>query len=146
MKWSSSEVWDRKERGNGSISLQAALPPEAGSHVAVVSGHRLSNGRQHPAAAALQHQNRPAQPRQLAANAVPCSATHRPQGRGPGREGTLHVGRCSVCVRRGSQGRATLVHFPGPWSPTLASSLVSQSAAREPGAESLTPQEQQTQR
>lgn len=146
MKWPSTEVRDGKPCGNGGTSLQAALPLEAGSDAAALPGHRLSDGRQHPPLAALQRQSRPAKPRQPAAHAVPRSTSYLPQGCRPGHEGTLQMGHHSVCVRRGSQGRATLAHFPEPWGPTLASPLVSQSAARESRAESLSPQEQQTQR
>ncbi len=142
MKWPSTEVRDSKH--NGGTLLQTALPLEAGSDVAALPGHCLSDGRQHPAPAALQHQSSPAKPRQLAAPVVPRSASYRPQDYRLGREGTLQMGRHSACVRRGSQGRATLARFPKPGGPTLASPLVSQSAARESRAESLTPQERQT--
>ena len=134
-----------KRRGNGGTSLQAALPVEAGSDAAALPRHRLPDGRQHPAPAALQHQGRPAQPRHPAAHAVPSSASHRPQDSGPGREGPLQMGRRSVCLRRGSQGRAALARLPQPRGPTLASPLVSQSAARESRAESPSAQEQQAQ-
>ncbi|KAL3042232.1 hypothetical protein OYC64_020221 [Pagothenia borchgrevinki] len=67
---------------------------------------------------------------------------HRPQDRWPGREDALQMGLRSAPVRRGGQGQQTLACVPAPGGPTLASALVPQSAAREPGAES--PSAQQT--
>ena len=142
MKWPSTKVTDRTQ--NGGAPLQTALPLEAGSDAAPLPGHRLSDGRQHPAPAALQRQGGPAKPGRPAAAAVPRSAAHRPQDHGPWREGALQMGRRSASVRRGSQGGATLACFPKPRGPTLASSLVSQSAAGESRAEGVPPQEQQT--
>lgn len=146
MKWPSTEVRDGNRCGNGGSPLQTALLLEAGSDAAALFGYCLSYGRQHPAPAALQHQSSPAKPCRPAAPAVPRSTSYRPQGCRPGREGTLQMGHRSVCVRRGSQGRATLACFTKPGGPTLASPLVSQSTARESRAESFSPQEQQTQR
>lgn len=142
MKWPSSKVRDSTQ--NGGAALQTALPLEAGSDAATLPGHCLSDGRQHPAPAALQRQGSPAQPRRPATAAVPRRSPHRPPDGGPGREGTLQMGRRSARVRRGSKGGAALARFPKPGGPTLASTLVSQSAARESRAESLSPQEQQT--
>lgn len=142
MKWHSTEVRDGKQ--NGGAPLQTALPLEAGSDAAALPGHRLSDGRQHPAPAALQHQSSSAKHRQPAATAVSRSASHGPQDYQSGREGTFQMGCHSACVWRGSQGRTTLAHIPKPGGPTLASPLVSQSAARESRAESPSPQEQPT--
>ncbi|KAK1882780.1 WSC domain containing protein 1 [Dissostichus eleginoides] len=54
----------------------------------------------------------------------------------------IQMGLRSAPVRRGGQGQQTLACVPAPGVPTLASALVPQSAAREPGAES--PSAQQT--
>lgn len=142
MKWPSTKVRDSKQ--NGGAPLQTALPLEAGSDAAALPGNRLSDGGQHPAPAALQHQSSPAKPGQPAAIAFPRSTSNCPQDCRPGCEGTFQMGCHSACVRRGSHGRATLARFPKPGDPTLASPLVSQSAARESRAESLSSQEQQT--
>lgn len=142
MKWPSTKVTDRTQ--NGGAPLQTALPVEAGSDAATLPGHRLSDGRQHPAPAALQRQSSPAKPGQPATAAVPSSTAYRPQDHRPRREGTLQMGCRSASFRRGSQGRATLACFPKPRGPTLAPSLVPQSAAGESRAESVPPQEQQT--
>lgn len=146
-KWPSTELRDSKWYRNGGTLLQAALPLEAGSNAAALLGHRLSDGRQHPASTALQHQSGSAKPGQPAPPVVPLCTSYCPQDCRLGHEGTLQMGCHSGCVWRGSQGRrATLDCFPKPRGPTLASSLVSQSAARESRAKSLRPEKQQAQR
>lgn len=142
MKWPFTEVRDSKQ-DNGA-PLQTALPLKAGSDASALSGHCLSDGRQYPAPAALQHQSSPVKPCLPTTLAVPRGTSYCLQDCRPGCEGTFQMGCHSACVQRGSKCRATLACFPKPGGATLASPLVSQFAAREHRAQSLTPQEQQT--